>query len=145
MTTSSSSSSGSSRSSSRSRGQATNDVSIAQATAADLDKTIIHGHALLGALLLPPGGIPMEQTQALLGLAVARHLVLELAALLGEGAGAVVDPLVTVDLLALATSGSNQGVAASARSNGVVLRVAGQNEGILAVGGMSDDIVDARL
>lgn len=71
--------------------------------------------------------------------------MLELAALLGEGAGAVVDPLVTVDLLALATSGSNQGVAASARSNGVVLRVAGQDEGILAVGSMSDDIVDARL
>lgn len=92
----------------------------------------------------------MEQAQALLGLAVAGHLVLELAALLGEGAGAVVDPLVTVDLLALASAAAAEDevvVAAitATTSSGGVLGVAGQDEGVLAVGILGDDVVDARL
>lgn len=131
--------------------QATNDVSMSSTT--NVNRTINHvdGHVLLSALLLPPGGISVEQAQALLGLAVAGHLVLELAALLGEGAGAVMDPLVTVDLLALATC-RDEGVVAvvvvvddDATTTSVILGVAGQDEGVLTVGVLSDDVVDARL
>lgn len=127
--------------------QATNNVSIS--STANVSRTINHvdGCVLLSALLLPPGGVSMKQAQALLGLAVARHLVLELAALLGEGAGAVMDPLVTVDLLALATC-RDEGVVAvvvDATTSSVILGVAGQDEGVLTVGVMSDNVVDARL
>lgn len=48
--------------------------------------------------LLPPGGIPEEQTQLMLRRLVAGHFVFVLAALLGEGADALVDPFVAVDL-----------------------------------------------
>lgn len=56
--------------------------------------------ALLEVLLevLPPLGEPVEEAERLLGGLVKGHLVLVLAALLGEGTGAVVNPLVTVDL-----------------------------------------------
>lgn len=63
----------------------------------------------------------MEQAQTHLGLLVGRHLMLELAALLGEGAGAVVDPLVAVNLLALAqvvVTGQDDGAAAGLASGG---------------------------
>lgn len=158
------SSSHGSRDGGRTRAQATNDASKAKgiaiaivmattiATAANVNSVlvmIIHRHALLGTLLLPPGRVPVEQAQALLRLAIGGHLVLKLAALLGEGTGAVVDPLVTVNLLAFATTGhssSNEHVAASAGcAKTVVLSVADQDEGVLAVGSMGDDIVDARL
>jgi hypothetical protein len=50
-------------------------------------------------VLAPPHGEALEETQRLLGVLVERHLMLVLAALLGEGADALVDPLVAVDLL----------------------------------------------
>lgn len=67
------------------------------------------GSLLLDGLLLPPGRVCMGQAQTPLGLSVVRHLVLVLAALLGEGTGSVVDPLVTVDLL---TAGAASAAAA---------------------------------
>jgi glycerol uptake facilitator-like aquaporin len=56
--------------------------------------------ALLKVLLeiLPPLGEPMEEAERLLSCLVKGHLVLVLAALLGKGTGAVVNPLVAVDL-----------------------------------------------
>ena len=52
-------------------------------------------------LLAPPQRQAMKETQLVLSSPVEGHLVLELAALLGKGAGAVVNPLVAVDLGAL--------------------------------------------
>ena len=52
-------------------------------------------------LLAPPHRQAVKETQLVLGSSVKGHLVLELAALLGKGAGAVVNPLVAVDLGAL--------------------------------------------
>lgn len=61
--------------------------------------------------------------------------MLELAALLGEGTGAVMDPLVAVDLLALAGNGAGGGIGAGQHdgAGGVRVRRAG------------DDGVDAGL
>lgn len=50
-------------------------------------------------MLAPPDGETLEQAEGFLGVLVEGHLVLVLAALLGEGADALVDPLVAVDLL----------------------------------------------
>jgi hypothetical protein len=55
----------------------------------------------LGLPFLPPGRIPEKQAQLVLCDLVGWHLVLVLAALLGEGADALVDPFVAVDLEAL--------------------------------------------
>ena len=52
-------------------------------------------------LLAPPHRQAVKETQLVLGSPVKGHLVLELAALLGKSAGAVVNPLVAVDLGAL--------------------------------------------
>lgn len=49
-------------------------------------------------MLLPPRGQTVEQAQLVLRHLIERHLVLILATLLGEGADALVDPLVAVDL-----------------------------------------------
>lgn len=56
--------------------------------------------ALLEVLLevLPPLGEPVEKAERLLSRLVKGHLVLVLAALLSKGTGAVVNPLVAVDL-----------------------------------------------
>jgi hypothetical protein len=70
----------------------------------------------------------MEESQSVLRGAVVRHLVLVLASLLGESAGAVVDPLVAVDLDAL-RSRTRDG-ACDGRGRG---------------GGRGDDGVDAGL
>lgn len=51
-------------------------------------------------VLLPPRREPVEQPQLVLRDLVERHLVLVLAPLLGEGADALVHPLVAVDLWA---------------------------------------------
>lgn len=80
----------------------TSSAARSRAGGAQVNGTVIdgrHGALLLGEELLPPDGVAVEQAQLLLGLLVVGHLVLELAALLGEGAGAVVDPLVAVDLV----------------------------------------------
>ena len=87
------------------RRRSTTSTSTSTATAGgDADRAVVErgrrAVLLLGEELLPPGRVAVEQAQHLLGLAVVGHLVLELAALLGEGAGAVVDPLVAVDLVA---------------------------------------------
>lgn len=52
----------------------------------------------VGLVLLPPGGEAVEQAELVLGDLVEGHLVLVLAALLGECAHALVHPLVAVDL-----------------------------------------------
>jgi hypothetical protein len=52
----------------------------------------------VGLVLLPPGREAVEQAQLVLREPVHGHLVLVLAALLGEGAHALVHPLVAVDL-----------------------------------------------
>lgn len=49
-------------------------------------------------VISPPLGEPMKQAQRLLRSLVERHLVFVFAALLSKGAGAVVDPFVTIDL-----------------------------------------------
>lgn len=54
----------------------------------------------LGLLLFPPRRQAVEQPQRGLRGAVERHLVLEAAALLREGAGPLVHPLVAIDLVA---------------------------------------------
>lgn len=76
----------------------------------------------------------MEQAEAVLRHAVVWHLVLVLAALLREGAGSVVDPLVAVDLGALL------GVARGGRGNGD-----GSGGGSGGGSGRCDDVVDAGL
>lgn len=91
-------------------------------------------HAL-GLHLLPPGGVAVEQAQLLLGLLVVGHLVLVLAALLGEGAGAVVDPLVAVDLDLLVARGG-------ARDQAHAVHVGACGRGRRR---RCDDAVDARL
>lgn len=75
----------------------------------------------------------MEQTEGLLGLLVHRHLVLELTALLSEGAGPIVYPFVAEDLLTAASTiggGGGPGEDDRARSG---------------IGGGSNDVVDAML
>ena len=52
----------------------------------------------LGLVLLPPGGEAVEEAELVLGGLVEGHLVLVFAALLREGADALVHPLVAVDL-----------------------------------------------
>ena len=54
-----------------------------------------------GHILLPPGWVAVEQAKGVLGLLVVGHLVFELAALLVEGAYALMNPFVAVDLFAL--------------------------------------------
>lgn len=76
------------------------------------------GH--LGLLLLPPRGQAVEQAQRVLRGSVQGHLVLELAALLGKGTHALVNPLVAVDLGALTTT------AAVGVGVGVVVSTAGR-------------------
>ena len=51
----------------------------------------------LGLVLLPPGGVAVEEAELVLGDLVKGHLVLILTSLLGEGADALVYPLVAVD------------------------------------------------
>lgn len=126
--------------------QATITVDIAMAIA-HVDVAIVKEHSLFSTLLLPPGGVTVEEAQTLLSLAVAGHLVLELAALLGEGADAIVDPLVAVNLLAPAASNDKSSVLTVqvGASGRVVLRIGGQDKSILAAGSGSDNVVDARL
>lgn len=57
-----------------------------------------HIHVVLVALL-PPCREALEQAQGTLGALVMRHLMLELATLLREGARALVNPLVAVYLV----------------------------------------------
>lgn len=57
-----------------------------------------HRPRQLPLLLLPPRRQPVKQPERVLRGLVLRHLVLVLASLLGEGADALVDPLVAVDL-----------------------------------------------
>lgn len=125
--------------------EATDDGSIAMTsvamTTADGNRMVITEYVLLRTFFLPPSGVSMEQTQALLGLAIAGHLVLELASLLSEGAGAIMDPFIAVNLLALAT-GDDKSVADTSI---IMLRVTSQDEGVLAIGSLSNDVVDARL
>lgn len=80
----------------------------------------------------------MKETEALLRLLILRHLMLELAALLGEGASAIVNPLIAVNLLSLAVGARN-----SVHRAGTV----GAREHNGAAGGRSvgDNGVDARL
>lgn len=59
-------------------------------------------HHTLSLLLPVPGRQAMEQAERLLSLLVHRHIMLELAALLSESAGSIVNPLVTVDFLTAA-------------------------------------------
>lgn len=61
-------------------------------------------HHTLSLLLAVPGRQTVKQTKRLLGLLIHGHFMLELAALLSEGAGSVMDPLVTVDLLTAASA-----------------------------------------
>lgn len=49
-------------------------------------------------MLLPPGRKTVEQAELVLRHLIKRHLMLVLAALLGECTHALVDPFVTVDL-----------------------------------------------
>lgn len=134
---------------SRDRGPGTNST---PAPRDDIDGAVIdgsHGALLLGEELLPPGGVSVEQAQLLLGLLVVGHLVLELAALLGEGAGAVVDPLVAVDLVAPAGGGGrgvgpdDGGGRGGGDDGGASCGVA--VAGDLLLGGAGDDGVDAGL
>lgn len=75
----------------------------------------------------------MKQTEGLLSLFVHRHLVLELAALLSEGAGSIMNPFVTVDLLTPAGAIGSGGRA-------------GEDDGSRCdVGGGGDNVVDAVL
>lgn len=62
----------------------------------------------------------MEEPQRRLRGAVERHLVLEPAPLLREGAGALVHPLVAVDLVAFGACGRRRGL-----DNGVNAVLAG--------------------
>lgn len=72
----------------------------------ELDGLLVAGD--LALMLAPPDWQALEQAERLLRVLVERHLVLVLAALLGEGADALVDPLVAVDLLSLLRLGSGR-------------------------------------
>ena len=127
------------------------EASKSSTTGTETDRTIIDGQRalLLDRLLLPPARVSVEQAQLLLGLSVVRHLVLVLAALLGEGAGSVVDPLVAVDLLAPGAAAGAGAVAVLGQGTGrgSSVEAAGrQDEGTTAgAGGRIDNRVDARL
>lgn len=121
--------------------QAAHDPSVANrsthAVAGREDSTIIQANVLLSTHLLPPARISVEQAQAVLALLVAGHLVLELAALLGEGAGTIVDPLVAVNLLTLGSAVVAVLVVVAGHDNCITV--------VLGVGSLGDDVVDARL
>lgn len=90
-------------------------------------------HHTLSLLLAVPGRQTVKQTKRLLSLLVHGHFMLELAALLSEGAGSIMDPLVTVDLL----------TAASAIDGGLGACESDRARGSARSG--SDDIVDMVL
>lgn len=56
---------------------------------------------LLCLQLLVPVWVSLKETKRALSGTVMRHLMLELAALLGKGTNALVHPLVTIDLVFL--------------------------------------------
>lgn len=90
---------------------------------------------LLNSLLLPPGRVSVEQAQLLLGLTIVGHLMLVLATLLGEGASAIVDPLVAVDLLATgAAAGCSAAMALGGQGavRGAIKAAGGQDESAAA-------------
>lgn len=113
-------------------------ATVADGTTTEGDRTVVVAdHLLVGLLAAVPVGQASEETNRYLGLLVRGHLVEELAALLSEGAGAVVDPLVAVDFL----------TAGQARNQGTVAAAAAQDDGARAavVGTSGDDGVDAVL
>lgn len=121
--------------------QAAHDPSVANrsthAVAGREDSTIIQANVLLSTHLLPPARISVEQAQAVLALLIAGHLVLELATLLGEGTGTIVDPLVAVNLLTLGSAVVAVLVVVAGHDNCIIV--------VLGVGSLGDDVVDARL
>lgn len=90
-------------------------------------------HHTLSLLLSVPGRQTVKQTKRLLSLLVRGHFMLELAALLSEGAGSIMNPLVTIDLL----------TAASAIDGGVGACERDRARGSVRSG--SDDVVDVVL
>lgn len=90
-------------------------LAIANTTVAALTTTHVLLPRQLGLVFLPPSGQAVEQTQLVLRRLVERHLVLVLAALLCEGAHALVHPLVAVDLGAALGEADSASSAAAAR------------------------------
>lgn len=118
---------------------------------AEVHRAVVNGKRalLVEGLLLPPGWVSVEETQLLLGLSVVRHLVLVFAPLLGERTSAVVDPLVTVDLLSAGAAGAGAAtvVLDGAGRGGAVETARGKNERAAAArtGRGVDDGINSRL
>lgn len=71
-----------------------------------VDWAVIDAKVALGleGVLLPPRRVSVEETQGLLRGLVMGHLMFVLTTLLGESTGTIVNPLITIDLLAARTA-----------------------------------------
>lgn len=100
---------------------------VTDSTTTERNRAVVEVHHTFSLLLSVPGRQTVEQTKRLLGLLVHGHIVSKFAALLSEGAGSIVNPLVTIDLLTAAgtgrcgdggRAGENHGTGGGVRSGG---------------------------